>query len=403
MKILMLSWEYPPVVTGGLGRHVAELAPALAQLGVEVHVVAPQISPPQPTQRLSINLTVHWVDTQSVNPNDNIFDRTLAVNELMDARATQLWREGIDFDLIHAHDWLVGIAAIELKLRHKCPLVATIHATERGRWRNNILPNSLAQSIDRMERNLSFEAWRVIACSGYMVGELGQFFALPPDKIDMIPNGVSMKDVNRFSSEELVEFRAKYAHPSEPLIFSVGRIVYEKGFQVLLDAMPIVTQKFPNAKLVIAGKGAFIDQLRAQSSRLNLSDNVDLLGFITDDERDKFLSVANCAVFPSLYEPFGIVALEAMTFGCPVIASEVGGLAEVVTHDKTGTLVYPNNSDSTAWGIIHVLQNPDLAKNYAENAKRMAIEQYNWLRIAHQTYELVYRRVAAERDQILWD
>ncbi len=403
MKVLMLTWEYPPCVTGGLGKHVAELAPALAQLGIEVHVVAPQNSPPHPTQIFSKNLIVHWVDTISVNADDTIFERVLAVNELMDARASQLWDDGINFDLIHAHDWLVGIAAIKLKLRHKCPLVTTIHATERGRWQNNILPNSMSQNIDRMERNLTFEAWRVIACSGYMVGELGQFFALPPDKIDMIPNGVSMKGVKRFSSEELVEFRAKYAHPSEPLIFSVGRIVYEKGFQVLLDAMPAIIQEFPNAKLIVAGKGAFIDQLRAQSERLNLSDNVNLLGFITDDERDKFLSVANCAVFPSLYEPFGIVALEAMIFGCPLVASEVGGLAEVITHNKTGTLVFPNNSQSTAWGIIHVLQNPQLAQKYAENAKRMAAERYNWLHIAHQTYDLVYRRVVSEREQILWD
>jgi len=298
---------------------------------------------------------------------------------------------------------LVSLVAIELKMRHKCPLVATIHATERGRWHNNILPNSMSQNIDRMERTLTFEAWRVIACSGYMVGELGQFFALPPDKIDMIPNGVSMVDVDRFSSAELVDFRAKYAHPSEPLIFSVGRVVYEKGFQVLLDAMPMILQKFPNAKLVLAGKGAFIDQLRAQIGRMDLSKNVKLLGFINDEERDKFLSVANCAVFPSLYEPFGIVALEAMTFGCPVVASEVGGLAEVITHDKTGTLVYPNDAKSTAWGIIHVLENPQLAKKYAENAKQMVAEQYNWLHIAHQTYELVYRRVLSEREQIRWD
>jgi len=402
VKVLMLSWEFPPLVTGGLGRHVAELAPALAQNGVEVHVVAPHVNPPHQREKLHPKLMVHWVDNAVVDPTADIYTRAVATNELLDARATELWDEFEGFDLIHAHDWLVGIAAIELKLRHKCPLVATIHATERGRWRNATLPNQLSKNIDAVERNLTFEAWRVIACSRYMVSELKWLFALPSDKLDMIPNGITMAQVDRFSPTELAIFRARYAPPDAPLIFSVGRLVYEKGFHVLLQAMPRVLKEFPAAKLVLAGKGPLAGELRTQATALGIAENVYFAGFISDDDRDRFFSVASCAVFPSLYEPFGIVALEAMKYGCPVVASDVGGLGEVVTHDETGTLIFSDDPESTAWGILHVLRDPAAAADRAAAARLMVARKYNWHRIARQTIEMVYRRVITERAQTYW-
>ncbi len=402
MKVLMLSWEFPPLVVGGLGRHVAELAPALAQNGVQVHIVTPRPNPPCDREQLHPNLTVHWVDNASVDPTTDIYERAFATNELLDARATELWADVGGFDLIHAHDWLVGFAAIELKLSHKCPLVVTIHATERGRWRSSTLPNQLSRRIDDLERNLSFEAWRVIACSNYMVNELVRLFALPTDKVDMIPNGIAMSHVDRFSPTELALFRAKYAAPADPLIFSVGRLVFEKGFQVLLNAMPHVLDVFPTAKLVLAGKGPAAGELQSLAKSLGIDGHVTFVGFITDDDRDRFFSVASCAVFPSLYEPFGIVALEAMKFNCPVVASDVGGLGEVVTHDKTGTLIFSDDPESTSWGILHVLKNPRAAADRAAAARLMVAQKYNWHRIARKTYEMVYRRVVTERAQTYW-
>lgn len=402
MKVLMLSWEFPPLVTGGLGRHVAELAPALAQNGVEVHVLAPRANPPHKREKIHPKLMVHWVDNAAVNTTANIYDRAVATNELMDAHASELWREFGGFDLIHAHDWLVGIAAIELKLSHKCPMVATIHATERGRWRNATLPNDLSKNIDEVERSLTYEAWRVIACSQYMVNELKWLFAIPSDKLDMIPNGITMARLDRFTPTELAIFRARYAAPDDPLIFSVGRLVYEKGFQVLLRAMPRVLEKFPTTKLVLAGKGPLAGELQSLAETLGITDSVHFAGFIADDDRDRFFSVASCAVFPSLYEPFGIVALEAMKYGCPVVASDVGGLGEVVTHDETGTLIFSDDPESTAWGILHVLNDPAAAADRAAAARLMVAQKYNWHRIARQTIEMVYRRVITERAQTYW-
>jgi len=401
VKILMLSWEYPPLVTGGLGRHVAGLAPALARQGVQVHVLTPRENPPQVVQSLHPNLTVHWIDVAGMGVSTDIYARACAVNELMDARANKLWADVDGFDLIHAHDWLVGIAAIELKLSHKCPLIATIHATERGRWRTHILPNELSHKIDAVERNLTFEAWRVIACSQYMFNELGRLFSLPFDKLDMIPNGINMNAKLPLPPDERVVFKKQYVAADAPLIFSVGRLVYEKGHHILIKAMPRVLSAFPTAKLVLAGKGPLADHLHALAQDMGVADSIYFLGYITDAERNKFFAVADCAVFPSLYEPFGIVALEAMSLNCPVVASSVGGLAEVVRHNYTGTLVYPDDVDSVAWGITRALSEPDGVSAFAATAHKMVATKYSWDLAAVETRG-VYQRVIAERAQARW-
>jgi len=401
VKILMLSWEFPPYVTGGLGRHVGELSPALAELGVEVHVLAPSPVPAPSARASSPNLTIHWVDTSPADSQANLYDYACQVNGLLDAAANALWPAVGGFDLIHAHDWLVGLAAIELKLAHKCPLLVTIHATERGRWRNHSLSNALSRKIDSVERSLTFEAWRVIACSHYMVGELGRLFGLPLDKLDMIPNGINLEKLPRFDPRQLMDFRAQYAPPEHPLIFSVGRLVFEKGFQNLVSAVPQVLESFPTAQFVLAGKGQLREELQSEARRLGVQAHVHFPGFISDAERDMFFSVADCAVFPSLYEPFGIVALEAMAFSCPVVAANVGGLAEVVRHDETGTLIYAGNPASVAWGILRVLSQPEKATAYAANAYQMAAEKYSWARVARRTLA-VYERVVRERAETRW-
>lgn len=401
VKVLILSWEFPPLVAGGLGRHVAELAPALAELGVEVHVMVPHPGAVDESQSFAPNITLHWVNTSEVDSTLTIYDQAVRVNELLDAAATSLWRETGGFDLIHAHDWLVGFAAIELKLSHKCPLVVTIHATERGRWRNQELPNELSRRIDCVERNLTFEAWRVIACSQYMIRELNFLFSLPMDKMDMIPNGINLASVPQIPVNVLAEFREKYVAIDQPLIFSVGRLVYEKGYQVLINAMPQILAEFPGAKLILAGKGPLMNQLQNLVKGIGVADHVHFAGFITDAERDMFLSMAEVAVFPSLYEPFGIVALEAIAFHCPVVVSQVGGLAEVVEHAKTGTMIFPDDVGSAVWGILHILTNPGMAADCAANAFLMAKEKYSWHTIAEQTNQ-VYAKVLAERAETAW-
>jgi glycosyltransferase involved in cell wall biosynthesis len=226
-----------------------------------------------------------------------------------------------------------------------------------------------------------------------MVGELVTQFSLSPDDLAMIPNGINPVKHPRHFAYHLARFREKYAAPEQPLIFSVGRLVYEKGFHVLIGAMPKILAEYPDAKLLIAGKGPLRDYLQNIVRHLRIEQHVHFAGFISDEERDMLFAAADCAVFPSLYEPFGIVALEAMAHNCPVVVSKVGGFAEVVTHKETGTIVYPDNSDSTAWGVLEVLNKPQASAEYVANAHQMVVRQYSWQHIARRTKALYERKI----------
>ena len=181
----------------------------------------------------------------------------------------------------------------------------------------------------------------------------------------------------------------------------VGRIVAEKGVEVLIRAAPLVLEQVPEAKFVIAGKGPELDYFRRLVREMNLEQKVMLTGFISDEDRNKLYKIAEVAVFPSLYEPFGMVALEAMAARTPVVVSAVGGLLEVVRHAETGITVYPGNPASCAWGILHTLQHPEWTGMRVENAYREALTTFNWDTIAEQT-NTVYSRVVEERARANW-
>jgi glycosyltransferase involved in cell wall biosynthesis len=321
-------------------------------------------------------------------------------NLALERYAERLWQETGPYDLIHAHDWLVAFAANTLKRTHKTPLIATIHATERGRGRG-YLGSDTARAIHHVEWWLTYEAWRVITCSDYMAGEVQSFFACHADKIDVIPNGVDPAPFLAAAQEHWEGFRAMYALPDEQIVFNVGRVVHEKGVHVLVEAAPRVLAQVPKAKFVIAGRGPTLDHLRHRAWELGVGEKVLFAGFVSDADRNRLFCQSACAVFPSLYEPFGIVALEAMAAHCPVVVSEVGGLKEVVKHAETGITIYPDNADSLAWGIVHTLTRPDWARQRAENAYKVVVDQYNWDRIAGLTVD-VYQRVIEERRRADW-
>jgi glycosyltransferase involved in cell wall biosynthesis len=234
-----------------------------------------------------------------------------------------------------------------------------------------------------------------------MADEITSYFQCPRSKIDIIPNGVDATRFDQLEGQSLTQFRSRFALPSEKIIFSVGRVVQEKGMQVLVKAMPLVLAEYPSVKAIIAGKGPELDSLRSLAWSSDVGEKVFVVGFVSDADRDRLFKVADCAVFPSLYEPFGIVALEAMAARCPVVVSEVGGLKDVVQHAETGITVYPDDPASLAWGILHTLQHPDWAAARAANAYRAAREEYNWQRIARTT-AAVYEQVIAERAQSSW-
>jgi glycogen(starch) synthase len=398
MRILMFSWEYPPHVVGGLGKHVAELLRPLGDLPeVDLHLVTPRWSGGEPLEQVG-RAMVHRVEPPITE--GDFYTGAWQTNLRLEEYARHLWHEAGPFDLIHVHDWLVAFVGAACKRSYKVPLLSTIHATERGRGRG-YLSSDQARAIHHVEWWLSYESWRVIACSEYMRDEIADYFQCPRDKIDVVPNGVETTRFDRLEGQDLTHFRNMYALPFEQIVFSVGRVVFEKGLHVLVRAMPIILPQQPTAKAVIAGKGPELDSLRSLAWSLGVGEKVLLTGFIADEDRDRLFKIANCAVFPSLYEPFGIVALEAMAAKCPVVVSEVGGLKDVVQHARTGINVYPDDPASLAWGIVHTLQHPDWAAARVENAYQMVREEYNWERIASRTAG-IYRQIIAEHALTDW-
>lgn len=400
MKVLMLSWEYTPSIVGGLGKHVVELVPELLADGVEISLVTPRFNGGEASEPLLLpngqpageQCRVYRVDVPQVG--SDFYVDTRAQNAYLAEFASQLVRSQGDFDLVHNHDWLNGFAAVDLKYGFHLPLVTTIHATELGRNHGNLW-GDIQRAIDGTERWVAAESWRIIACSFYMAWEVETYFGVPRAKIDVIPNGVDPRRFDALNGVDLSKFRLDFAQPGEPLVYYVGRMVPEKGLLGLLEAVPYVLREWPNARFVLAGGGGYADELRAKARALGIEGNIIFPGRVSDDVRDRLFKVAQAAVFPSLYEPFGIVALEAMAAGTPVVVSDVGGLSEVVKLHETGIKVYPNDPQSLAWGILHTLKNPRWSARRAANASHVVRAEYNWPHVADLTQQ-VYRRVVDE-------
>ena len=401
MRILELSWEYPPYLVGGLGQHIAGLAPALGGLNttfgpIQVDLVTTRFAGGDAIEQVNQYLTVHRVDLPPIDPTDS-YNHVIADNDMLaEYAATLVERE--PYQIVHVHDWLTGAAGIALKNRFKVPLVVTMHATERGRQQGH-LTSERSRRIDRLESDLCHEAWKVIACSDYMVSELNRYFGTPYDKIIVVPNGFDLSTHLLDSDVEKAALRRAYAPNDEHLLLYVGRITHEKGVHVLIEAMPAILDEFPDTKLMIAGKNG--RRLAPQAERLGVLHAVQFLGFISNQERDHLYQIVDAAVFPSLYEPFGIVALEAMGLGCNVIASHVGGLSEVVHHMENGLTIFPDDPDSIAWAVRELFRDPAAAESRKDRAKRRVHEKYSWQGVAEQTARL-FESVALERVVTSW-
>jgi glycogen(starch) synthase len=396
MRIILITWEYPPKIVGGIARHVYDLSNALVKLGVEVHVVTCE-HPGAVAEEVEHGVHIYRVTPEGAG-NDFVHWVHL-LNNAMFARADILLTELQNTDrsknvivptLLHAHDWLAHFAANGLKKKYGLPLVATIHATEYGR--NNGISGPLQGYISSVEWELTYEAWRVIVCTEFMKRECEFALRTPWDKMDVIYNGVDPDKFDiKITEDEKAAFRAKYAAPEEKIIFFVGRMVREKGVQVLIEALPKIRWGYHDAKLLIVG-GGYRDHLVSLAQYVAMDRHVYFAGFVPDADLLKIFKVIDIACFPSLYEPFGIVALEAMAAKVPVVVSDAGGLPEVVRNGVTGTTTYAGNSNSLADGILSVLYDPQRAERMSEAAYQDVLTVFNWHRIAGQTLA-VYDRV----------
>jgi glycogen synthase len=394
MRALLLSWEYPPRIVGGLGRHVWRLATALAKDGHEIHVVTRDHLDAPAEEMLDGVHVVRVGEYPPIVSFDDLIPWVFQFNVGVLERATRVLLDH-EVDVVHAHDWLVAYAAASVKNTFSLPLVSTIHATEYGRHQGH-LPGPMNKLIHQVEWWLGYESRRTITCSRYMHDECARIFELPTEKMDVIPNGV---DIDAFGAPDGIEgFRTARLKPDEKMIFFAGRLEYEKGVQTVLDALPRVLAKQP-VRFFVAGIGTHAEALQEHVRRDGLADVVEFLGFVPDDELQTWYHAADLAVVPSLYEPFGMVALETMASGTPCIAADTGGLRELVVHEATGLRFIPGDPESLATTILRLLTDRRLDQRLTVDARRMLDEQFSWRSIARRTFE-VYERAIVEEEAL---
>jgi len=339
---------------------------------------------------------VYRVDATKPMAGSDFDQQIWRMNDQLNAFISERIEQGTHYDVIHAHDWLTGYVANDLYRRYGIPLVVTIHATESGRMGGYVCSSALSERIHLAEQHLAMEAQQIIVCSDFMCDEIERDLNAPRNKIVVIPNGVeSDSDLSlRENRHELEEVRRRWQPEEGPLICFVGRLVWEKGPDLVIDAMAEVQKVFPTARVVIAGHGPYRSHLRRQIDDLHLHDSVQLPGFISDEERDHLYAVADLAVFPSRYEPFGIVALEAMVTGIPVVVAGVGGLKDVILDGVTGLSVAPGRMNTLALAILQTLVDPKKATERALLAQNVVKIQYHWDNIASHTVG-VYKQLVS--------
>jgi len=404
VRICHLSWEYPPVVYGGLGRHVHAIAREQARAGHDVVVVS----------HVGIGS-----DDGTAQPVDEVVDGVRVIRVVRDApfvpfasetllgwvagltsamtRAALALARTFDLEVVHAHDWLTAHAASIVTSASRAgsaapvPWVHTVHATEAGRHQG-WLPGDLSRAIHSIEQWSVHSADRVIVCSQHMRWEVDRLFAMPDAVV--IPNGVDVSSI-LVDVQQRDEIRARYG---DHVIVHTGRLEWEKGAHTLIEALPRLRRSFPDVQCVIAGRGSQTDALVDLARRKRVSSRVHIRGWMPEAELRALVAAANVAVVPSLYEPFGIVALEAAAVNTPVVAARAGGLGEFLADDRHGFGFTPGDPASLASAIRDCWNEPAEARRRAQRAHEYVQAQHGWATIAERTVE-EYRATHIKSDQ----
>jgi glycogen synthase len=379
MRALILSWEYPPLIEGGLARHVRKLAESLPQQDVEIHVLA-RGREEDPAEEERGGVTIHRV-REPERPRDlgEFVTWIERMNADMLATGVEVG-DRVDFDLVHGHDWLVASAGDHLAKRFRAPLVVTIHATEYGRHQGWIdkHPQSYIHGVERWMAN---RAESVITCSAYMREHVADVFGLEEERVAVIPNGIDPSEL--VPVDDLGSLRARFAARDEMLVLLVGRLVYEKGFQLALEALPGLIERVGNVRFIVAGSGTAEEELRRQAHDLGLDPHGAFLGWIGDDVLHSLYRIADLTVVPSIYEPFGLVALEAMASGCPCLVADTGGLREVVPNEDVGLRFRSRDPDSLATMAERLLTDAELRDRLVAEASEHVLS-FDWADVARQ-------------------
>jgi glycogen(starch) synthase len=397
MRVLILSWEYPPVIEGGLARHVRKLSEQLVDQGVEVHVLT------RGGRRLPADEERHGVHMHRVResefPKDvSAFVRWVGeMNEHMLASGREL-SERIGPDLVHSHDWLVADAGRTLARGLGVPWVTTVHATEFGRHQGWV--NKPPQShIHARERAMVRGADRVITCSQFMQTHVAEVFGIAQHRVTVIPNGIDPSELEP-ANGDTAALRARFARPEDRLVLLVGRLVYEKGFHLALDALAAVIRRLGNVRFVVAGSGTAEEELKRQARRLGLSRHGAFLGWTGDDMLHSLYRAAEIVIVPSIYEPFGLVALEAMASGCLCVVADTGGLREVVPADAGVGLRFDSSDADALEQVLERALSDDEARRAVVAEAREHVLKFDWGEVARRTRELYARVCAGSSDRV---
>lgn len=382
MRVMMVSWDFPPRTTGGTGAHVAGLSEGLSRAGHEVVVVTIAAKPAEfeAKQPDSTRVIRTLVDLPWLPPSDKIA-RTASANHAATKVASRLTGDlaGWTPDIVHGHDWRLGWAADSVASRYNVPFVLTMHGTEQVRHGGQ-LPAGAPTDISSIEWWLAFQADKMIAPTRFIVEQLVTGFELSPDHVVHIPKGID-PDLWRPTKRSGDTIDA-VSDGGVPLVLAWGQVKYEKGFQVLARAIYELRSRVPDVRGVIAGRGRYLPELQTQIDVEGVADIIDLPGFLGDSELRKLVHEASCVVIPSLYEPFGIVALEALAAGAPLIVADTGGLAELIEGTKAGITFEPGNPDDLADAIESILTDDQLAQSLRLNARELVEQKYAWDAIA---------------------
>ena len=386
MRVLMVSWEYPPVMYGGLGRHVAALSEALASDGHDVVVAsqAPAGTPSTESHQRGDGSSVRVVravldaDAPDVYVDTERFVRELQPRlvSAVDQHVDQ-WRP----DVVHGHDWVVAEAGRTLAEAFDVPLVATVHATETGLYQGH-LDQPFSRWRHGVEVDLVARAARTIVCSSGMRDEVVAGLGADESRTVVVPNGVT-PGAWRTTRRQRADARSALGLSDEPLLVLVGRLEHEKGAQDAVQALALLGDT--TVHLALVGDGARRDDLRGLARHLGLEARVHLLGRVDDARVAATVGAADVALVPSRYEPFGLVALEAMAAGTPVVASATGGLTDVVADQETGLAVPPADPQRLAEAISRLLDDPTMAARLSEQALRSVQERFGWAAVASAT------------------
>src|SRR3954453_16285549 len=397
MRALILSWEYPPLIEGGLARHVRKLAENLVAQGTEVHVLT-RGHEESPAEEELEGVLVHRV-REPERPRDlSEFVAWIEhMNSDMLAAGVEVGDEH-EFDVVHGHDWLVAVAGDHLAKRFRCPLVVTIHATEYGRHQGWVdkHPQSYIHGIERWMAN---RAERVVTCSAYMREHVSDIYGLEEERIAVIPNGIDPSEL--VSVDDLGALGTRFAEQEDKLVLLVGRLVYEKGFQLALEALPGLIEQLGNVRFLVAGSGTAEQELKEQAGELGLDSHGTFLGWIGDDVLHSLYRIADLTVVPSIYEPFGLVALEAMASGCPCIVADTGGLREIVPSNERVGLRFNGGDPGPLAGMGEPLRPDEPLRDRLVAEASEHVLSFDWGDVGRQA-AAVYAEVLPDTSSVRW-